>query len=529
MSEAGMAATLMETMPEQLRRAIKSAAIEGDVVRLSVDGDALPQIATWLHSELDVALITEHGVDERFTSGMYRLVVLLSVAGSPFISLEAEISATDPSYPSLTPTLFCANWFERETQDMLGLVPVGHPDPRPLVLYDDWPEGVHPLRKDFDATTKVPRVDRPYPFRRVEGSGVFEIPVGPVHAGIIEPGHFRFSVAGEPIINLEVRLGYAHKGVEKLFEATPYAYGVYLAERVSGDNSFAHSLAYCQAVERLAGVEAPERARFIRSILAELERIDCHLGDVGGIALDTAFNVAAHHAFILKEKVLNLNDCLTGSRLLRSANRIGGVWRDIEPGMLERISQTLVKVELELEDFVDLAKSSPSFLERVETTGVITHEQTRQLNLVGPAARASGLDRDVRRDHPYAAYGKLDFQVPLRQDGDVNARFQVRIDELQESFSMVREALQEMPSGPIFQEATGIPEGKMAFSLVESPRGELLHWLKSGPDGRPFRHKIVDPSFRNWPAIEVAVQGNIVPDFPLINKSLNLSYSGSDL
>ena len=215
--------------------------------------------------------------------------------------------------------IYAADWYEREILDMFGLTPLGHPDLRPLVLYDDWPQGIYPLRKDFDLSTKVPRVPSEYHFKKVEGEGVFEIPVGPVHAGVIEPGHFRFSVAGEPVINLEIRLGYTHKGIEKLSEGMPYAKGVFLAERISGDSGVAHSTAYCQAVEKAAGVKIPERAEYLRTVFLEMERIYNHLGDVGGIALDTAFSVAAAHAFILKERMLQLNECVTGSRLLRSS------------------------------------------------------------------------------------------------------------------------------------------------------------------------------------------------------------------
>jgi Ni,Fe-hydrogenase III large subunit len=412
--------------------------------------------------------------------------------------------------------------------DMLGLIPVGHPDPRPLVLWDDWPEGCHPLRKDFDAGSRVPRVPRPYEYRRVEGEGVFEVPVGPVHAGVIEPGHFRFSVVGEPILNLEVRLGYVHKGVEKLFERSSYQRGVFLAERVSGDNSFSHCLAFCQAVEAVT-VPAPERAQWLRTAYAELERAYCLLGDVGGMALDVAFNVAAQHAYVMRERVLDLNDHLVGSRLLRGVNCLGGVRRDLAHEKVTKALGELIRLKLDLQEFASLMLNTQSVLDRTETTGRVSLVAAKELNLVGPVARASGLDRDVRRDHPYAAYRHMSFRVPVRYEGDVQARLLVKLDELGESISIVEQALGGLPSGPAVTPVGEVPAGLTSMSLVESPRGELVHWTITGEEGRPYRHKVRDASFHNWRGLEVAVLGDIVPDFPLINKSFNLSYSGNDL
>jgi len=438
------------------------------------------------------------------------------------------VDAKDPAFPSLTPEIFSADWYEREINDMFGLRAQGHPDLRPLVLYDDWPEGTYPLRKDFAVDAKAPRIPRPYKYRAVEGEGVFVIPVGPVHAGVIEPGHFRFSVAGEPIINLELRLGYTHKGIEKLSERMPYSNGVLLAERISGDNGFAHSLAYCQTVEALCDAKVPERSRFIRCIFAELERTYNHLGDVGGIALDTAFSVGAQHAFILRERMMDINDLLTGNRFLRGVNCVGGVRKDIDEHGRSKLIERLVMVKLDFQEFREEVIETPSVMDRLETTGILSYEAAKDLNIVGPWARASGVDRDVRRDHPYAAYRDLSFNVPVLRQGDVNARFQVRSEEILESISIIEQALSIMPEGELRIDVQTPEPGRTAMSLVESPRGELMHWIVSG-DGKPFRHKIRDASFHNWRAMEVAVLDNIVPDFPLVNKSFSLSYSGNDL
>ncbi len=520
---------IIASMEEELANGIKKTGIKGNHVWMTVEQSVFPKIAGHIHNSWGATLVSMHAVDNRFISSDYKLCIILALKGEDdFVTLVTSVDSKDTVFPSVTPEIFSADWYEREINDMFGLQAKGHPDLKPLVLYDDWPEGTYPLRKDFAADSRVLRIPRPYNYRNVEGEGVFVIPVGPVHAGVIEPGHFRFSVAGEPIIDLELRLGYVHKGIEKISERMPYSKGVLLAERISGDNSFAHSLAYCQAVEALCNAKVPERSRFVRCIFSELERIYNHLGDVGGIALDTAFSIGAQHAYILRERVMDINDLLTGSRFLRGVNCLGGVWKGIDERGRSKLIERLVMVKLDFQEFYDEVIGTPSVMDRLETTGVLSYEAAKDLNIVGPGARASGIDRDVRRDHPYAAYRDLSFKVPILTQGDVNARFQVKSEEIFESISIIEQALSNMPEGePRIDIPTPEP-GRTAMSLVESPRGELLHWIVSG-EGKPFRHKIRDASFHNWRAMEVAVLGNIVPDFPLVNKSFSLSYSGNDL
>lgn len=508
-----------------------SATEEGNNVHVKASKDALPYVASFVVKRYGATLATLHGADTRLaTGGAYTLYAVLAIAAENlFVTVEAMIPEAPGTFQSMTPMVYSANWYEREIADMFGLVPIGHPDLRPLVLYDHWPQDFHPLRKDSpERPPKVP-APTPYQYRRVEGEGVFEIPVGPVHAGVIEPGHFRFSVAGEPVLNLEIRMGYVHKGIEKLSERLTYDKGVALSERISGDNGMAHSTAYCQALEQLAGIEVPDRARYIRTVFLEMERVYNHLGDVGGITLDTAYNVGAQHAYILRERMMQLNECITGSRLLRSVNRIGGVRCDLSKHEIEKIRTSLVKAKLDFQDFVRLVDSQPSILDRTETTGKLPLDAAKSLNIVGPGARASGVARDVRKDHPYAAYNDLSFVVHTCKTGDVHARMHVKISEIYDAMSLIEEALDKIPSGEIRATPKEIPAGKLGFSLVEAPRGELVHWILAGEHGRPFRHKVRDPSFCNWLAMEVATPGNIVPDFPLVNKSFNLSYSGNDL
>lgn len=520
---------LVEDIPTVMVSGLISSRIKKKHLYLEVKKDSLPEFASHLHKKYHAWLVSEHAVDQRNISDDYGIFAVFSLPrGNEFVTLFTSVHQASTTYRSITPEVYAADWFEREMMDMFGLLPTGHPDLRPLFLYDDWPPGHYPLRKDFQTSEEVPRVPSQYAFRHVDGEGIFEIPVGPIHAGVIEPGHFRFSVAGEPIINLEVRLGYTHRGVEKLFESMPYSKGVHLSERISGDNGYTHSLAYCQALESIAGVDVPIRADYLRTIYSEMERLYNHFGDVAGIAQDTAFSVGAQMAFILRERMLDLNEQVTSSRLLRSINLLGGVRKDIDNDLKAVINGTLVRIKLDFNDFVKTVTQLPSLLDRVETTGILSYDSARNLNVVGPIGRASGIDRDSRRDHPYAAYPELSFTVPVYREGDVMARLRVKIDEVFESISIIEQALDKMPSGDIACTLPEIPSGEIGMSLVETHRGEAMHWLVSGT-GMPYRHKVRDASFLNWPAIELAVIGNIVPDFPLINKSFNLSYAGNDL
>jgi len=523
--------TLLADLPGDVSSVVARSEIERNNMMLHVPKEHFLAFVTALVKIRDLDLVSFHAVDERELHNAYRLYLLFSMAHDTFLTVTTDVDPVEPAFSSITPVVYTANWYEREIKDMLGLVPEGHPDPRPLVLYDTWPEDVHPLRKDFAWNAKVESAYNEYTFRRVEGEGIYEIPVGPVHAGIIEPGHFRFSVAGEPIINLEIRLGYVHKGIEKLSEQMTYDRGVYLAERISGDNTFAHTTAYCQAVEKIAGVTIPDRARYIRTIFLECERLYNLFRDVAGITLVTAFNPGAQMVYSMQEEMMQLNDCMTGSRFLRGAIRIGGMHKDLAPEMCQLVLGKLDGLERDFTIFTEMVTHMSSLLDRTQTTGVITNKIAKDLDFVGPVARASGIDRDVRRDHPYAAYPDLQFDVITKQDGDVQCRYLVKMGEIHQAMRIIRQAIENLPGGAIAIDVDDVPQGKIGFSLVEAPRGEIIHWILSG-EKKPYRHKIRDPSFNNWLAMEQAVigyNGNIVPDFPLINKSMNLSYSGNDL
>ena len=445
-----------------------------------------------------------------------------------FVFVRVPVSPEKPELPSLANAIPAVNWQEREVQDLFGLKLVGHPNPRRCALHDDWP-AVHPLRKDFDLKTQLPPFEgERHKFRKVEGEGVFQVPVGPVHAGIIEPGHFLFSVAGEPVLYLQLRMFYVHKGTEKLFENLPVAHCVRLAESISGDSSFAHATAFCHAIERAADVEPPPRARAMRTICLELERIYNHVADIGAICTDVSFVTAHMHAMRLKEHVLRVNEHLTGNRLLRGMACLGGVRCDFQMEQIQALRRLLDFLEPEFNSLVEMIRSHSGTRDRLETTGVLKPEVARDLGVVGVAGRASGFNHDLRRDFPHAFYDQVSFTVPVFTEGDVQRRMVVRREEILQSFSMIRQTLDKLPSGPIQTKIDEVPPDRVALGYVEGWRGEIFHWIHTAPGNRLARCKIKDPSLQNWPALSEAILGNIIPDFPVVNKSFNLSYSGTD-
>jgi Ni,Fe-hydrogenase III large subunit len=477
---------------------------------------------------LGADLILMAADDRRSLSGAFFVHYLFAHrTGNWFLHASARLDGAQPELTSLAPFHYPASRFEREIRDLFGIAIVGHPDLSPLVKHGFWPNDYYPLRKDASGA-EFTDDGQPFPFTQVGGEGVYEIPVGPVHAGVIEPGHFRFSVMGETIINLRTRLYFTHKGTEKLFEGRAPAEGVELAERVSGDTSIGHALAYCQAVEAVAHVDVPPRARFLRVILLELERLYNHIADVGAIANDAGFAVAHAHCYRIREGLMRLNKRLTGSRLLRGVLGAGGLVRDLDVAA-DLPSQISVAVA-DFEEIVAICLKNTLLLDRLEGTGVLNAELANDHGVLGYVARASGLDIDARRDHPFAAYQQLDFRVPVFTNGDVKARMDVRVDEVRESAKLVEQACRLLPSGLVRTSVVPRPDGfAAAFGIVEGWRGRIVHWVMTGEDGALHRVKIVDPSFFNWPALSYALEGSIVPDFPLCNKSFNQSYSGNDL
>ncbi len=473
--------------------------------------------------------------DEREIDNAFRVHVVFSIPGIDRFYIIYISLRDDLSFPAITRDIPAAHWYEREIRDMFGIEPKGHPDPRRLVFHDSFPPNSYPLRKDWKITEQELKEcgegalqKIPYEFMKVEGEGVYEIPVGPVHAGIIEPGHFRFSAVGETIFFLEPRLFYTHKGTEKLFESMTFQDGVRLAERVSGTSSFSHSTAYCMAVERMADIEITEKAKAVRTLLLELERLYNHIGDIGNMCAGTGLAVGYAKGAVIKERLMQLNERLTGSRYLRGVNAIGGVNRDVF-SQADDILSAADTVTKEYKALMKLLLGNISHIERLENTGRLSKDIAQKLGVTGVAARASGINDDIRKAHPHLLYDRLDFEAHTMSKGDVFARMMVRAEEAECSISMINALLESSYSGELSTEIKEIPHYKSALGCTETPRGSVFYWVMSGKDGRPLRVKLRSPSYCNWPAVPFAVHGNIVPDFPLCNKSFNLSYSGTDM
>ncbi len=446
-----------------------------------------------------------------------------------FATVACAVPLADLEFPSVTPLVPAAHWYEREARDLFGVVPVGHPDPRRLVLHDDWPRGYHPLRKSVDGHSAPPRGEtRPFPFRPVHGHGISEVPVGPIHAGIIEPGHFRFSMIGERVIHLEARLFYVHRGIEKLCEGLPVERALEIVERICGVCTLSHATAYCQAVEAIAGTEPPPRAVALRTVLLELERLYNHIGDVGNICAGVGLAVGTMTGARLKDEVQALGERLTGSRYLRGVVRPGGLRRDLGAAAVSDLRASVDRIARTFGDLSALLQGTPSLMDRMEATGVLPRQAALDLGAVGVTARASGVERDMRLAHPYAAYGAYPPRLVAETAGDVRARFLVRVREAHESARLIGAVLADLPSGGVWASVGTLPDGGQALGWTESPRGEHVHWLRIGGGGVIDRLRVRAASYCNWPVVPLTVRAAMLPDFPLINKSFELCYSCLD-
>jgi Ni,Fe-hydrogenase III large subunit/Ni,Fe-hydrogenase III component G len=488
----------------------------------------------WLRHRLSqsgVAEMAEELLDKGFRlalvaahddGGAFR-VVYLFLAGRPDrrIELECVVNKDDPALHSLAYLSFAAGRFEREMADLYGIRPVGHPKARRLVRHAHWPEEWYPMRGD---AAPVPRFDRvgAFPFVTVEGPGVYEIPVGPVHAGLIEPGHFRFSVAGESVLRLKARLWFVHRGLERLFEGRPAGGGVELAERVSGDTSVAHALAHSLAIEDGLGIELPDEAHRLRALLVELERLYNHVADLGALANDVGFSLANAHAQRVREKLLRLNANVTGHRLLRGAIRPGAVALRALPD-----ADDLRSIAADVAEIAELTLRNSGVYDRFAGTAVLRDEDAQALGCLGYVARASGVRTDARLEHPTTALPVTEIGAAA---GDVLARYTVRRDEFAASTELCRHLIESHTGAIEHTETPPAPHApRSGIGIVEGWRGTIVHRVEIDAGNRITRAKIVDPSWFNWPALPVAMADTIVPDFPLANKSFNQSYAGNDL
>jgi Ni,Fe-hydrogenase III large subunit len=448
------------------------------------------------------------------------LVAVLADDARAGIAL-ARATLTGPAFPSRAAACPQLHLFERELAEQFGLVAEGHPAPAPV-------RSQPPLVASA-AGAPAPALPGTGELYRVEGQEVHEVGVGPVHAGVIEPGHFRFQCHGEQVFHLEIRLGYQHRGVERALIGGPDRRTIHYLETAAGDTTIGHATAGCELIEALAGTAAPPRGAALRAIALELERLANHTGDLGALAGDVGYLPTASFCGRIRGDFLNLSAELCGSRFGRGLVRPGGSGFDLEPARRERLRAGLDRTFTDARSAIELLWESSSVMERFETTGVVPREDALALGLVGPAARASGVDRDLRRDHPAGAYRDRPVAVATAPSGDVDARARVRWLEMEHALAFLHATLAALPEGEVRVPVGRLAPESLAVSLVEGWRGEICHVALTDRAGRFARYKIVDPSFHNWSGLARALRGGQISDFPLCNKSFNLSYCGHDL
>jgi Ni,Fe-hydrogenase III large subunit len=434
-----------------------------------------------------------------------------------------SLDCPDHNYASIGRLHPPALRLERTTHDLFGLSAQGSPDSRPWLDHNHW--GVRfPLGKRIDALSKA----TPYRFLAAEGEGLHQIAVGPVHAGIIEPGHFRFAASGETVVRLEQRLGYTHKGIEGLMSGADLDRAAQLAGRVSGDSTVAYAYAFSRAAEAALELVVPDRTVWLRALLAELERLANHLGDIGAICNDASFTLMHAHCSVLRESVLRAANAAFGHRLMRDIIVPGGMTHDLTDEGKQIIQKTLENIRRRFPGLVELYDNTASLQDRTVDTGVLKPALARQYAAGGYIGRASGRAFDARRTLAYPPYDGLRFEVPVLNEGDVNARVWIRVREVEQSLSLIEQILHRLPAGTLCTPIGRTSELREGMAIVEGFRGDVLVWLRLR-DGRIERCHLRDPSWFQWPLLEAVIENNIVADFPLCNKSFNCSYSGQDI
>jgi Ni,Fe-hydrogenase III large subunit len=446
--------------------------------------------------------------------GAVHMALLEEAFGIAILSLDCAAG----HFPSVGAAHPPAIRLERTIRDLFGLEPEGALDRRAWLDHGKW--GVS---RD--------RASAPYVFLPAEGESLHQIAVGPVHAGIIEPGHFRFTAGGETVVRLEERLGYVHKGIEKLMEGADLDGAAKLAGRTSGDSTVAYAIAFARAAEAALGIDVPPRAHWLRALMAELERVANHFGDIGAICNDAAFALMQAHCAVLRERVLRAADAGFGHRLMRDCVVPGGVAGELERDGIAAILALVDEARRRFPALIALYDNTASLQQRTVGTGVLSPELVLRFGAGGYVGRASGRAFDARRSPGYAPYGELKFDVPIRQEGDVNARVWIRIREVEQSLALIVQILDHLPAGPINADVPRLDglESVEGMAVIEGFRGDILVWLRLGCDGTVARCHLRDPSWFQWPLLEAAIEGNIVADFPICNKSFNCSYSGHDL
>lgn len=503
-------------------------------VTVTVKLDALPEAVRTLYYEHDGWLSTMVGNDERSLNGCFALYYVLSMEGAEkcHVIVHALIPEDKPEFPSVTPKVPAAVWYEREVRDMFGLYPVGLPDERRLVLPDDWPAGLYPLRKDtMDYRFRpAPTADNEsYQFINDAKVETTVVPLGPLHVTSDEPGHFRLFVDGEDIIDADYRMFYVHRGMEKLAETRMgYNEVTFLADRVCGICGYAHSVAYASSVENALGIKVPPRGQAIRAILLEVERLHSHLLNLGLVCHFTGFDSGFMQFFRVREKSMTLAEMLTGSRKTYAMNLIGGVRRDILGEQRLATLKLVGELKAEVKRLIDMLVSTPNFGGRVTGVGRLDPQVARDYSPVGPLVRGSGHRRDTRADHPFAGYKLVDTPVNTQAGCDILSRTLVRIAEFYDSIAIIERLLDDTPTGPILTEGFTYVPHKFALGYTEAPRGEDMHWSMTGDNQKLYRWRCRASTYNNWPVLRYMLRGNTISDAPLIVGSIDPCYSCTD-
>ncbi len=530
----------VSALREQFGRAIQDKSWQAeDQVTLTVDLNYLPDIVEAVYYQHGGWLSVVAGNDERPLNGHFALYYVLSVEGnsSPgsqepdkcYLVIRSLIPPHQPEFPSVAPRVPAAIWYEREVRDMFGLQPIGLPDERRLVLPDDWPDGLFPLRKDtmdYRFRPQPTTEDETYEFIDVEGEGIVEIPLGPLHITSDEPGHFRLFVDGEHIVDADYRLFYVHRGMEKLAETRmSYEQVTFLADRICGICGYAHNVAYANSIERALEIQVPVRAHYIRTVLLEVERLHSHLLNLGLACHFVGFDTGFMQFFRVREKSMQMAELLTGTRKTYGMNLIGGVRRDILKDQRTQTLKWCAELRQEVSDLVAILLETPYVVQRTQDIGRLETDVTRNYSPVGPTLRGSGFSRDIRKIHPYCAYDQVPWNLVYKTGCDVLSRTLIRAEEFFESLSIVEQCLANMPEGPILVEGFSYKPYSFALGYVEAPRGEDIHWSMLGDNQKLYRWRCRASSYNNWPPLRYMLRNNTISDAPLIVASIDPCYS----
>ncbi len=494
---------------------------------LTVDKTRMPEVADYLFNTVNARLVVSAATDKSPIDGTYEVSYIFSLdRDALMVSVKEVVDPADPRVPSLTNIIPGADWHEREMRDLMGIVPEGHPDPRRLVLSDDWPEGLHPLRKDFPHDYKPePVIDAAQPLAAPPGNSV-TIPIGPFFPVLEEPVFIKVFVEGEDVVGIDYRGFFCHRGIEKLGDSKlSYNEIPFVAERICGICGFVHSTSYCQAMENAGDSHVPLRARYIRSIVLELERIHSHLLWLGIAGHILGFDTVLMQTWRIREPLMWLTEQITGNRKTYGMNLVGGVRRDIDAATAGKILKTLEKIDAEAKDLIAAAAEDNSIKMRLEHVGSLSREDARRICVVGPTARASGVAIDTRKDHPYLAYPDLDFKIAVQEGCDIWARTLVRAEELFTSISLIRQMIEKMPAGGIMAEYGPIPAWREGIGASEAPRGECAHYVITGPDNRPYRWRVRASTYPQLQSIPRMLDKMTVADFPIIVGSIDPCFS----